>query len=222
MPRAAATQDRPATQQGGAAHAARLDLGLVGRELGVDDDHAVGTLAARLHVRAHVARLLLDRREARERRGAGRRGVKLERPRHHVEAGAIVERPAGDDAAGELDEVRREDDGVADGDARQRRLAVGLADVDPVIAQVGGLAALGFGDQVRRPLADHPVDRALATLDDDRPAGQQQVIDAAELVEVDEPVLIDPGHLQADLVGMGGDHERGGAARRVASTLPST
>ena len=52
-----------------------------------------------------------------------------------------------------------------------------------------------------------------AALDDDRAAGQQQRVDAAELVEVDEPVLVDPGHLQADLVGVSGDHERGRAAR---------
>ena len=164
-------------------------------------------------MRAHVARLFLDRREARERRGAGRRGVQLERPRHDVEAGAIVERPAGDDAAAELDEVRGKDDRVATGDARERGLAVGRADVDPLVADVGGLAAVGFGDQVRRPLADHAVDRAPAALDDDRAAGQQQLVDAAELVEVDKTVFVDPGDLQADLVGVGGDHERGGAAR---------
>ena len=52
-----------------------------------------------------------------------------------------------------------------------------------------------------------------APLDDDRAAGQQQRIDAAQLVEVDEALLVDPGHLQADLVGVSGHDDVRRAAR---------
>ena len=109
--------------------------------------------------------------------------------------------------------MRAEGDRVATGDARQSRGAVGRADVDPLIADFGGLAALGFGDEVRRPLAHDAVDRALAPLDDDRAAGQQQRLDAAQPVEVDEPLLVDPGHLQPDLVGVSGHDDMRRAAR---------
>ena len=209
---AAPPERRTAAENQGPAGAPRVDFGLVGGEVGVDHDHAVGLLAARLDLRSHEAGLLLHCRERGEGGGPGSAGVELERPHRDVHADAIVERPAGDDAAGELDEVRAEDDGVATGDARKRRGTVGGADVDPLLAELRGLAALGFGDHVRRPLADDSVDRPLATLDDDGAAGQQQRIDAAELVEVDEPLLVDPGHLQTDLVGVSGhDDVRRGA-----------
>ena len=97
--------------------------------------------------------------------------------------------------------------GIAAGDAGQRRRPVARADVDPLVGDVGRLAALSLGDQVHRAPADDAVDCTPATLDDDGAPGQQQRIDAAQLVEVDEAVLVDPGDLQADLIGVGGDHD---------------
>ena len=103
----------------------------------------------------------------------------------------------------ELDELRREGDGVADGDALQSLVARAGADVEELLVQLRRLAALVLRDDVGRPAPDrHACTGPLAPCDDDAAPGQEQRVDAADLVEVDVAVIVDPGDDQTDLVGV--------------------
>ena len=202
---------RPSTGPAPSSHLAGQPLGVrrrrVAAEVAVDDDEHVGLHAPRLRLGAHERGLLVHGRHAGELRGARVGRVELQSAEHHVHAGAIVERLRRDHVRRKLDEVRRERDRVADGDAPQRLLPRRRADVEELLVQrrrlarsAIGMMCVGFLPPTACTGPDGAVDHEVA-------AGHEQRRHAADLVDEEVAVLVDVRDDEADLVGVRHDHD---------------
>jgi len=78
---------------------------------------------------------------------------------------------------------------------------------------VGRLAALVLGDLMLGPPADDAGHRTGSSVDHQVVPGQQLLVDATDGRERDEPVLVDVGDDEADLVGVRRDDDLGAAGR---------
>ncbi len=96
-----------------------------------------------------------------------------------------------------------------------RLVAVGGADVDVQVAQLGHLLALLLLEQVDRLLADDAVHDAVARGDLDALADEDDRVPAADAAEPEEAVVVDVVDDQADLVDVA-DH---GEQRPVGGAL---
>ena len=148
-------------------------LRLIGGEVAVDDDRALGAQPQRLAAGAERDRLLAHRGEGEQAAPAGTLRVALERAHGDVHPDAVVESRAAEGVGRQLDEARAHGDRVAGRHAPLGLLATRGADVEPLVLEVGRVAPLVGRDEVSRPLAAHGghgarrgVDHVLATLGD--------------------------------------------------------
>src|SRR5665647_945178 len=149
---------------------------------------------------AHERGLFVHRGEGSELRRRGGRRVVLEGAGADVDAGPVVEGRRGVAPVGQREEVGGECDRVADLHELEGFVAARGAEVEPLLVKVRRLGALLAGHLVRRPAADHAVDRAAGAVHDEIAAGKQLRIDAADLVERDVALLVTYVDDEADLV----------------------
>ncbi len=110
---------------------------------------------------------------------------------------------------------------VADTHVLARLLAVGRADVDVQLADLGDLLALLVAQQVDRLLADDAPDRAaLRVLEHDALADEDLRVPAADFGEPQVAVVVDVRDDQADLVDVP-HHEQARRGRRSTGALPA-
>ena len=191
-----------------------VEVGLVGRERHVDDDHEVGLQRERRRPRARERDLLLRHRQ---RAHVGGRVARLgHQPRGlvgHVATEAVVHRARDHPAVRELDRLAGDHRDVADAHERARVVAVLRADVDVQVLELRRLLALLAVEQVDRPLADHAGDRPLARQDVEPLADEHDRVPAADRREPQVAVVVDVVDDQPDLVDVPGDRQHRPVAR---------
>ena len=120
----------------------------------------------------------------------------------------VVHRARDDAAVRVLDRLAGDHRDVADAHPAARLVAVGGADVDVQLAQLGDLLALLLLEQVDRLLADDAGDGAVARGDLDALADEDHRVPAADAAEPEEALVVDVVDDQADLVDVADDREQ--------------
>jgi hypothetical protein len=196
----------------------------------VDDDRHVGLERERAGDRAPEAGLLLRRRHRADLAGrAAGLGDQPRRLQRHPGPEAVVHRARRVAPVGQLDRLAGDDRDVADPHHPAGVVAVAGADVDVQVLELRHLLALVGLEEVDRLLADHAGDPPLARRHLDALADEDHRVPAADLAEPQQPVVVDVGDDQPDLVDVTEDrderpagttfppaHSRDGAAHDVA------
>ena len=124
--------------------------------------------------------------------------------------------PGGREAVPQWPVAERERDRVAAADERFRLLLVLRADIDPDVGELGHLVPLLRLQQVHRPPGDDAGHRSVLRPDGQVLAEQNLHVPAADRLDVEEAVVVDVLHHEADLVAVPGEHD---ARRSVRLSL---
>ena len=144
----------------------------------------------------------------------------MRRLQGHVSPQAVVQCPRTHASLRQLDRLGGDDRHVADPNPRTGIVAVARSDVDVQVADLGHLLALLLAQQVNRLLAHRAGHVALARPDHDPLADEDLSIPASDGAKPQEPVVVDVGEDQPDLVDVPHDGQaravrRAGDARRA-------
>ena len=154
--------------------------------------------------------------------------------RHHVPRGAallrdeacrlggdvatdpVIERARHQPVVGEVDGADVDHREVADAHELLRLVAVLGADVDDHVLELGCLLAVFLLHQVHGLAPDHPADLPTPRGEGHPLGDEDHRVPAAEAAEVEIAVVIDVGHVQADLVDVPDDREHRTATGRAS------